>query len=473
MQPVSFAGCFGWLHEADHAHDTAAVLCAGLGRDAATAHRSWRLLADALAAAGYATLRFDHPGTGDSCDIDGGDAFAAWQQGVDAAIDWARTATGAARVVLIGLRFGAALATLAAVARDDVAGLVQLEPVLRGRSYVAQLTTVARLRGPPPGEALIVDELCLSAAATRRMAELDLRQVAPGCPVALFSTARASFDGFEPLLRPTHLADEPDIDPARLLSWLRTAVPSRPTGLPTPAVASAPLRPPGCIETPLCFGEANRLFGVLCRPDENATGPIVVMVNPGGDPHHGYARFSVDFARRLARAGIASLRMDFAGLGDSANPNDTTTHVFEIDRTRDIAAAINALAALGYGPFALHGLCSGAYHAFQAALAEPRITTLLLVNLPWFSLRFEKPGPRSVASRGMESLASRPCRTLLLFAAGDPGLKPLGQHFGAKGDALQPLGATVAIAPTLDHDLTGPAMRREAAEQMIRFLAQA
>ncbi|WP_428395195.1 alpha/beta fold hydrolase [Lichenicoccus sp.] len=463
------------MHEADRPHDTAAVLCAGLGRDTATGHRSWRLLADALAVAGYTTLRFDYPGCGDSCDTDGGDAFAGWQQGLDAAIDWTLAATGtlpgAPRIVLIGLRFGAALATLAAIGRHDIVGLVQLEPVLRGRSYVAQLTTVARLRGQPAGAALIVDELVLSAAATRRMAELDLRQAAPGCPVALFSTAGGTFAGLEPLLRPTHLADEPDIDPTRLLSWLRTAAPWHPTGLPTPTVASVPLRPEGCIETPQQFGEAGRLFGMLCQPTDQAGGAVVVMVNPGGDPHHGYARFSVEFARRLARAGIASLRMDFAGLGDSANPNEATTHVFEADRSRDIAAALDALAALGYRRFALHGLCSGAYHAFKAALAEPRITTLLLVNLPWFNLRFEKPGPHSVARRGMEALAARPCRTLLLFAAGDPGLKPLVQQFGLAGEALQSPCAEVAILSTLDHDLTGPAMRQEAAEHMIRFLA--
>ena len=498
MQPVSFAGCFGWLHEASFGSDTAVVLCPGLGRDAATAHRSLRILADHLAANGYPALRFDYRGCGDSCDLDGLDSFDAWEQSLQAAVDWTLANSGASRLVLAGLRFGAALATLAAAARSEVAGLVLLEPVLRGRSYVAQLSVVARMRGRPAhAEGLIVDELRLSPQTLRRMAQLDLRHVAlvPGCAVAVASTSPSSalsavvqawsdpgravvcqdFLGLEALLRPTHLADEPDVDATRMLSWLRAALPARPVRLLTPAVTAAPLRPGGCIETPLRFGDG-RLFGVLCRPETEGCGRAVVIVNSGGDPHYGYARFSVEFARRLAGAGTPSLRMDFAGLGDSISPPDdiageAATHVFEVERTGDIGAGLDALTELGYDRFALHGLCSGAYHAFQAAVADPRIDRLLLVNLPWFSLRFEKAGPASFARRSMAGLAARGCGTLLLFAGGDPGLRALDQHFGQAAAARDlPPGVVVSIAETLDHDLTGPAMRQDAAERMIEFL---
>ena len=68
--PVAFDGCFGWLHTPPDglARDTAVLLCPGILKDAMLAHCSWRLLADRLAEAGYTTLRFDYPGTGDSCD---------------------------------------------------------------------------------------------------------------------------------------------------------------------------------------------------------------------------------------------------------------------------------------------------------------------------------------------------------------------------------------------------------------------
>jgi pimeloyl-ACP methyl ester carboxylesterase len=96
----------------------------------------------------------------------------------------------------------------------------------------------------------------------------------------------------------------------------------------------------------------------------------------------------VEFARRLARSGISSLRADFAGLGDSLGPVGTEnilSHSFS-DRTADIRAMINALQARGYRRFTVQGICSGAYHAFHAALAEPRISGLMLVNQPLFTL---------------------------------------------------------------------------------------
>ena len=111
-------------------------------------------------------------------------------------------------------------------------------------------------------------------------------------------------------------------------------------------------------------------------------------MNGGRDPRYGASRQGVEFARRLARSGISSLRADFAGLGDSLGPVGTEnilSHSFS-DRTADIRAMINALQARGYRRFPVQGICSGAYHAFHAALAEPRISGLMLVNQPLFTL---------------------------------------------------------------------------------------
>lgn len=503
MRPVAFGGCFGWLHGAAAGSDTAVLLCPGLGRDASTAHRSLRRLADQLAAAGYPTLRFDYPGTGDSCEAGPAESWAAWQQSVGVAADWLRAHTGAQRLVLSGVRIGATLAALCAPARDDVAGLVLLEPVLRGKSFVSQLSIEARIRNPDAraGDGLELDELVLAAETLRLIAEADLRLVKPnpGCAAAIFTQSRSpvlsaceqgwrgagaqvaieGLAGLEPLLRPSHLsADEPPADFTVLRSWLRATVPaSRTSCLPAEALPDmVALRPAGCIETPLRFGAEAHLFGMLCRPDGDvACDRAVVIGNTGGDPHHGFARFSIEFARRLAFHGIASLRIDFAGLGDSTNPSDDeaddVTHVFEVDRGPDIRAAIDALEALGFRHFTVNGLCSGAYHAFQAGLADERVDSLLLVNLPWFSLRPDKAGPMSFARRSMAQLAHRRARTLLLFAPGDAGLKPVEQHFGPEGSDLRSFpGAVVSVAPGLDHDLTGNAMRRDAAGRMIDFL---
>ena len=70
-RPLYIDGRFGWLHTPvdGRATSIAVLLCAGLKEDKVTGHRSLRLFADAFAAAGYPTLRFDYAGTGDLRDI--------------------------------------------------------------------------------------------------------------------------------------------------------------------------------------------------------------------------------------------------------------------------------------------------------------------------------------------------------------------------------------------------------------------
>jgi pimeloyl-ACP methyl ester carboxylesterase len=502
MQPVTFGGCFGWLHgtPVSCARDTGVVLCPGIGRDASNAHRSFRILADRLAAAGYATLRFDYPGTGDS-DEPVVDLWDAWQNSLTDAAACLRAQTGVSRLVFIGLRAGAMLATTVAATRSDAVGLVLLEPILRGKSYMTQLAVEARLRArdvrrDAPG--IEIDGLYLSPSTIERLSAIDLRQTAlrPGFTVAAFTQAPSSllsacvaawqargamvaihgFDGLDGLLRPSHLADEPLVDVTPIVSWLEGAVPT--TRVPLPIIAPSPgtLRPSGCVEMPLRFGPENTLFGMLCRPTSNATAEsAVVICNTGGDPHHGFARFSVRLARRLAAVGVASLRLDFAGLGDSpsrtAEGDEDITHVFTVDRRADIAAAVTELQAAGYRRFAVNGLCSGAYHAFQAAVSDERIDAQLLVNLPRFSLRHDPVGPASLARSAMRTLSQRQVSSLMLFAERDAGLAALNTHFGEGGAELPAFpGATAATLPDVDHDLTTHAMQDAVTRRMIGFL---
>jgi pimeloyl-ACP methyl ester carboxylesterase len=561
-QPVSFDQCLGWLHAplGDEAASTAVVLCSGLRHDAMTGYRPFRLLADALAEAGYPTLRFDYPGTGDSCDIGTAEHWAEWQQSIHTAANWLRDHSGASRIVLVGLRLGATLAAAVAEHRADVAGLVLVAPVLRGRTYIRELITEATMGGqggPPLAEnGIAVHELRLTAETVRLIQQVELRKVelARGCRVAVYSQSPspvlsecvgswvrrgadvscADFTGLEPMLRPAHMSHEPSANVGRIVAWLREAIP---TGPPPLQQARVPERPEISdavwVETPLRFGTAGNLFGVLCRPTaREEAGLAVVIVNSSGNPHQGLARVNVDLARQLAAEGFASLRMDFAGLGDSIAPGDAETHVLEVDRRADVGAAINALEGLGYRRFAVQGLCSGAYHAFHAGLADPRISILLLVNLPLFQWRvgdaieflshiqgnpvslllqlrqkdvwsrlvqqgslglrtrlamlrvwfFEKVktfgrrqamflgfGPPPTFAQASTSRLAQRARTLFLFSEGDGGIAALAQEFGVK---RAPPGAEVRIVPGVDHALTLANMRGVVFEHLVRFLNQ-
>jgi pimeloyl-ACP methyl ester carboxylesterase len=100
----------------------------------------FRVLATQLERAGYAALRFDYSGTGDSLGDSQAVTVDAWVSDVAIAADQLRSASGAARLAVVGLRFGATLATLAG-ARGDLRlrHLVLWDPVVDGAAYVREL----------------------------------------------------------------------------------------------------------------------------------------------------------------------------------------------------------------------------------------------------------------------------------------------------------------------------------------------
>ena len=81
------------------------VLCRPIGTDYTRSDRALRNLAERLAQAGFACLRFDLYGIGDS----GGDEtepglVREWLEDIGHAIDELRACSGAARISLVGLR---------------------------------------------------------------------------------------------------------------------------------------------------------------------------------------------------------------------------------------------------------------------------------------------------------------------------------------------------------------------------------
>jgi pimeloyl-ACP methyl ester carboxylesterase len=110
-----------------------AVICAPLGQEAIRSHRSLRLLAENLAQAGLSTLRFDYYGTGDS----GGDLFSAqpreWVEDIQVATQELRERAGVTRMILVGLRLGGFLATVAEV--RAVGRLILWDPITDAQEY--------------------------------------------------------------------------------------------------------------------------------------------------------------------------------------------------------------------------------------------------------------------------------------------------------------------------------------------------
>lgn len=132
-------------------------------------------------------------------------------------------------------------------------------------------------------------------------------------------------------------------------------------------------------ELPVHFDCAGAtLHGVLHRPDAAGARGVVLVV--GGPQYRvGSHRQFVLLARVLADAGIAVLRFDYRGMGDS----DGEAQTFEAIAA-DIRAAIDALRRLvpAVNEAVLWGLCDAASAALQYAPSDRRVCGLVLLN-PW------------------------------------------------------------------------------------------
>lgn len=133
-----------------------------------------------------------------------------------------------------------------------------------------------------------------------------------------------------------------------------------------------------CVKSVPCDGES--LACVLALPQHPTDVGVVVIV--GGPQYRvGSHRQFVLLARHLAAHGIATLRFDCRGMGDSSGPQRS----FE-DISVDVDCAVTALmeAVPSVRQVALWGLCDGASAAllYLDERADARVSGLCLVN-PW------------------------------------------------------------------------------------------
>ncbi len=119
----------------------AVVLCNPLGNEYIQAHRTMRNLSSRLSKAGFHVLRFDYYGTGDSSGRSDEGSPQRWCENIKAAMSELQEMTGAARMSLIGLRFGANLAAQVAAQPPAVINSLTLwEPLADKDEAIAQFT---------------------------------------------------------------------------------------------------------------------------------------------------------------------------------------------------------------------------------------------------------------------------------------------------------------------------------------------
>lgn len=388
--PVSLGTVSGWLH-GDGARGI--LMCGAAGFEAMSVYQGWRVLADMLAARGYSVLRIDYPGEGDSGDRSA--AFAAEAMAaLRAAGDLLHKLTGQP-IDMLSLRLGAVLAEVAFENDPRIARRVMLAPVASGRIFLRETKLAAQIFASQPGRETTLAEAgvslcghaldqadCASIETLRYPppADGDVLAVLPDGPAAPdlpALTTRLTFPGYAAMLSPAEA--EPPLETfTAIADWLGPADGQRLTA-PEPAT---PIAGPGFVEERLRFGPENRLVGTWCRPANRQTGCCVILPNAGANPRFGWARMSVVHARALARQGVASLRFDLSGLGDSdwtgQSPRKALYTLAHLD---NMDAAIALASGRGAERITLAGLCSGGHLALHAADRNPAVTGVVAVNV--------------------------------------------------------------------------------------------
>jgi alpha-beta hydrolase superfamily lysophospholipase len=468
---------FGFYHPPRAAwRDACVVFCNPHGTDQARSERTYRRLAERLAAAGFPCLRFDLFGTGDS----GGDEWSpglvrAWRDDIGVAIEELRSRSGASRVVLVGLRLGATLACVEAAERGDVESLVLWSPCASGPAYVTDTTKLHKVyariephlaRAPRPRadgeEALgtflpraLVDELSHLdlGDVTRKPARRTLVIDGGGFPEKDALVERLRGLGAEPELRAypghkflvtvPHRALLPENVIESIVGWLEAA---HPTVAGAPAGADRPSGVAPFGERALVFGDAHPLFGVLTPADPSgakAGKHPIVMASAGTLNRTGPHRTYVKMARRWAKLGFDVLRMDLSGIGDSpVAPGAVENVTYPPSGVEDIGMAFRAL---GADRSIVLGLCSGGDYAFQLGAEVPKVAGAWMLNPRTFCVldlaAVESGAPPTTSvdevPRRLGGMAERGVDTLLLVSRNDPGVAYVDKHAAKEMGALE------------------------------------
>jgi alpha-beta hydrolase superfamily lysophospholipase len=396
------------------------LLCAPFGWEAVSSHRILREWSLRLAAAGISSLRWTLPGFGDSTGSPQDEGlFDTWVAATDTAARWLREATGDRPVVAIGLGLGGTLAYRAASEGAPIDGFVLWGAACRGRDVVRQMRAFSRMESsefflgvepPAPLEegSLEVGGFLLTPSTVESLYGLDLSAGgAPPAPLGVLMLERDGLPVDERLLGALDSAGietrtspgagyadmtshpqksvVPEAVFTEVAQWLHTrseparagraALPPFESEIGHKSAAEGPFE----MQTP-----EGTLRGIAIRTAVRPAPLCAVFLNAGAQYRIGPNRMWTEAARRWASQGIASLRLDMLGIGESdgeVTPYTSDMTLYEPEFQARVTAVLDELERADVaGRFVLIGLCAGAYWALHGGVADDRVAGIMMLN---------------------------------------------------------------------------------------------
>ncbi len=421
------ARLFGVLHvPGDGVARAGVVICPPLGRQHLDTYRGLKLLAQHLCSRGFAVLRFDYRGTGDStADQCRDSAVEGYLESIQTAVDYLR-ASGAQSVALIGLRVGALLAATAAASIEGLDGLILWDPATDGRRYLREQQALYQMTvggqdadelPPEPGTVPLLG-ITLSTTAAAGLRALKMPAAAGSTPALVLIRPEHAEDRRLADLRAAgncavqEIAGQPEfVEPpsivvkipmdtlAAIEKWLDGNLPSE-AGSFQPVFADRAVvdrLPDGrtVTESIIELG-ANRLFAIRTElAGTPAGGPTVLFHNTACEHRVGSGRIWPDTARQLAALGVSVVRYDRRGVGDTGIATEDFPWMHSPVAKADVTDAVDAL---GVPPerLIMTGICSGAWNSAYGGL-ERGARLVVLVNILLYSLRRSEGGSERIA----------------------------------------------------------------------------
>ncbi|MCG7611342.1 MULTISPECIES: serine aminopeptidase domain-containing protein [Mycobacterium] len=418
---------FGVVHVPDGGIARAGVvICPPLGRQHLDTYRGLKLLAQQLCARGFAVLRFDYRGTGDST------GAQCLDSAVDDYVESIRTAVGYLRacglqsVSLVGLRAGALLAATAAPSIDGLEGLVMWDPVTDGRRYLREQKVLYQMTVggqesaelPPEADSVPLLGLTLSATAAADLGALKVPDEVGATSILVLSRPELAGDRRLAGLRAANnctiqeIAGQPEfVEPpsivvkipmdtlAMIEKWLDA-------NLTSETVAFQPAFSDLAVVDEMSDGRKvmesitelgpSRLFAIRTElAGDGAGGPTVLFHNTACEHRVGSGRIWPDTARDLAALGVTAVRYDRRGVGDTGVATEDFPWMHSPVAKADVTDAVDAL-AVPAERLIMTGICSGAWNSAYGGL-ERGAKLVILLNILLYSLRRSEGGSERIA----------------------------------------------------------------------------
>ncbi len=310
--------------------------------------------------------------------------------------------------MLVGLRFGATLAVLAAESDDRVAGVVLWDPVVNGRRYVRALQLLGNAADPSDADGGVsvagvpftqatLDDIAAIRISADRMKPVALiladdaagevaslvNQAQPDVEVLVVSGTRALLDtDAEISVIPRNILKE-------IERWIVAQSPGGAKVMPQPVLETEAREHSGpitIVHRARRIGTA-QIFAIDSTPTGAAPSHVAVTLNNGVAASIGPGGAWLELAHRLNQAGWRVLRIDLSGLGDTpTRPGRIENDNYPASAVADVDDLLGGLDLDEISAIATIGLCSGALLGFDIALAHEAVGTVVAING-----RFDKP----------------------------------------------------------------------------------